>query len=188
MIFSAPMIKALLANRKSQTRRIIKSPRWAPMDLDDADGREAALKRCPHGNIGEHLWVRETFVTGTMNGGDRRWVRYRATDAAEVPEETKWTTPIYMPRWASRLNLKITNRQIQRVQDIQDWEVRCEGLEVGADGYSMRVPGLDSAFTGPKMAFAIGWDHINGSGAWERNDWVWVISFTTIPLAATPEV
>ena len=137
IIFSAPMIRALLDSRKSQTRRLITS-QWANVKMHHEAG-----ERCL-------LWVRESFSPrikpqDATDGQGRVWY---ATDSG-WGDEIKWKTSIHMPRWASRLTLELTDVRLQRLQDISEGDAVAEGTtrkpKVGGwgkqnDGWSMDWP------------------------------------------------
>lgn len=129
IIFSAPMVRALLAGRKTQTRRLIK-PKTGPMEPGDilvswpADSfiRQGAKFRPPYAP-GDRLYVREAWAKDDLipNG-----VRYVATDA--IHELRKKRPSIHMPRWASRLWLEVTEVRVQRLQDISEADAIAEGI------------------------------------------------------------
>lgn len=147
ILFSAPMVRALLEGRKTQTRRLIKGipkrslehdKRWyanvlppsgsLPDEWSWWDGPPHGqsiyhLWKCPYGIPGDLLWVRETFAH-TTNFPPA--VRYYATD--DVHELRKKRPAIHMPRWASRLTLEITDVRVERLQDISDADAAAEGI------------------------------------------------------------
>lgn len=208
IIFSGPMVRALLEGRKTQTRRAIKRVAdFGPVTefgASDTPGYEfhfrdqrglwndckdfAVLSRCPYGQQGDYLWVRETWdAPKTWTAGyagnevvdgwyfDRGKVIYRATDACQGPWD-KWRPSIHMPRWASRLTLRITDVRVERVQEITNDDAINEGaLE------SVEIPYVGSMTCDQaREAFRLLWNYINGTGAWDRNQWVWVLSFEII--------
>jgi len=129
ILFSGPMIRAILAGRKTQTRRVAKLTgagrvkeagshrNWHLADPD-------AVKACPYGTPGDRLWVRETFC----DTGCQRAV-YRADTAVENWKYRIWRPSIYMPRWASRITLEITDVRLERLQDISEADAAAEGVE-----------------------------------------------------------
>jgi hypothetical protein len=74
-----------------------------------------------------------------------------------------------MPRWASRLTLEITDVRVERVQDISFGDVEREGVRPA-----------DSKSLNHVIAFSELWDETNGAGAWDRNDWVWCLTFRKV--------
>ena len=201
IIFSAPMVRAILDGRKTQTRRVVKltdsgrvkepgSPRnW---HLDDPE----AVMACPYGVPGDRLWVRETWCPGSATPlgigllpcigpahlGDK--IAYRATDDYGG-DDPPWRPSIHMPRWASRITLEIVSVRVERVQDISEEDALAEGaLEfdspttfVDHGMQSVYFPGMGYA----PAAFIDLWESINAKRApWESNPWVWAIEFRRI--------
>lgn len=204
ILFSAPMVQALLAGRKTQTRRITKpNPPFAEGDnitCQWAVGNE----KCPYGKPGDLLWVRETWqVRGFAFGKPISETRiaapsafhYRATDdGAWKPYWGKWRPSIFMPRWASRLTLAITDVRLERLQDICEDDARAEGLAaISKDGGRTvkfgipdrdGLPGSDNDgwdwsqwCIDPRAAYFTLWDKINGDSAHLTNPFVWVLTF-----------
>jgi hypothetical protein len=149
ILFSAPMVRAILEGRKTQTRRVVKNQ-------VRRDGYT-----CPYGKPGDVLWVRETWCGDRFNG-----VGYRATDAQSGP----WKPSIFMPRWASRITLEITDVQVERVHDINECDIVAEGIPFPTDRYVSYEELL--------AAFRDLWDSINGKTyPWASNPWVWALTF-----------
>jgi len=179
------MVRAILAGRKSQTRRVIKPQ---PECGSDAE-------RSPYGVPGDRLWVRET-LRGAVTGAA---VRYAADSCpifrdGETPDVWPWQRPIlssiFMPRWASRITLAVTGVRVQRVQEITEGDALSEGVVRWDHGplapmfypsperTSDNALGYDSAVN----AYGELWDAVNakrGHG-WETNPWVWAITFRRI--------
>lgn len=205
ILFSAPMIHAILEGRKTQTRRVIRPSRcvraggfyndrwlvrphpeggfWA---TDGGQGMKPLLGcgggfPCPYGVPGDTLWVRETFVSGTMNGGRDRWVRYRADDPTDLPPDTKWKPSIFMPRWASRITLEVAGVRVEQIQDISESDAIAEGITDPAEIDHLRkmTEAVGLQYCPHKMAYSELWDELNderGFG-WDANPWVFVIEF-----------
>lgn len=187
ILFSAPMVRAILAGTKTQTRRAMKpQPHEDRMRLEvglyhptviDRHGDEQPGEEkfgawtedgeqgwvCPYGQPGDRLWVREAFQRA---GGDSGWW-YRATDAAADlghSPVSHWRPSIHMPRAASRITLEITGIRVERLQDISDADVAAEGISTGtADCMVWHYKKL--------------WESINGAGSWDANPLVWVVEF-----------
>lgn len=192
IIFSAPMVKAILEGRKSMTRRIVKPQpeyresksllghyaTWANgWNIDDPIGLKAFVDGCPYGGPGDRLWVKETFM------GTKDCLSYRATDPRQVIEFgfDRWTPSIYMPRWASRITLEIVSVRVERVKEISEEDADKEGF--GGDFPHRIFPELfnpDCGHLSMQECFAALWESIHGPGSWERNDWVWVIEFRRV--------
>lgn len=150
---------------------------------------------CPYGRSGDLLWVREAFQPLLEDGCDFRssdWetghgyaLGYVATDGVvdyldQNDNITSRCKPsIHMPRWASRLTLRITDVRVQRLQEISEADARAEG---GPPSHpSIDRVSKDLGFTDfPRSWFAQLWDSINGDGAWNANPFVWAISFDVI--------
>ena len=194
ILFSGPMVRALLAGRKTQTRRVVRLDgnsddfgfvRWQDGYPDGARPvfdicGEVFSRRCPYGQAGDRLWVRETWQCvspGPLRDwpgiGDQRPRKvshlnrscvtiYRAD--GEMPGDERWQPSIHMPRWASRLTLEITGVRVERLHDISEADAIAEGCD-SADGFREL------------------WGSINGDGAWDANPWVWVVVFRQVPEA-----
>lgn len=141
---------------------------------------------CPYGKPGDLLWVRETWCLEEPPHIPS--VHYRADGEHVVlddgdgftavnkdgSEKSPWRPSIHMPRWASRITLRITDVRVERLQDIREDDARAEGCDpvIHEDG------AIDCGTR--KTTFARLWNRINGPGAWEANSWVWVISFERV--------
>jgi hypothetical protein len=163
ILFSGPMVRAILEGRKTQTRRVQRMPGSFPSG-------------CPYGQPGDLLWVRETFAKRYADAerDPTDGIMYRADGGCVI--EPRWTPAIHMPRWASRLTLRITDVRVQRVQDINEEDVWSEGVicrcDVGQSEY-------DQCGLSPAEHFAKLWDSINAKRgySWESNPFCWAISF-----------
>lgn len=149
ILFSAPMVRALLAGTKTQTRRVLKlSPGVAPVP-----GR--VERECPYGQPGDRLWVRETYLAWgrweTRYSAKKRrdeWhfvdmtqeadkvYQYCADGADSFAQDRSGVTPqwwkrpaLFMPRAASRLLLEVTGVRVERLQEISDADAIAEGIE-----------------------------------------------------------
>lgn len=187
--------------------------------------------RCPYGAPGDLLWVRETVWAESTFDGDG--VRYAADHVWRIIENTQeaseaWcklaqyggddaldnqtnigrrVPSIHMPRWASRITLRITGVRVERLQDISEEDARAEGatMRPACNGFQHRYPGWsmdwskvgkpshfatgaqrgkkapltesDVSLGSAKWAFASLWNTINGVDAWDDNPWVWALSF-----------
>jgi hypothetical protein len=198
ILFSAPMVQAILEGRKSQTRRVM-NPQPTAHFTTDIDywtsgkysgelGKEPLTS--PYGQPGDRLWVRETWA---YFGGeeyfyqkDRLATFYRATWESEraqhfpragldyVPGD-RWRPSIHMPRWASRITLELTKVRVERVNEISEADVRAEGIQVVGYG------DYPDQFSGKHLYQEL-WDKFNGEReggkyAWAANPWVYVLEF-----------
>jgi hypothetical protein len=80
-----------------------------------------------------------------------------------------------MPRWASRITLEITGIKVERLQDITDADAIAEGV-----GPFANIQTIDCETESPRRTFKGLWESINGTGSWDSNPWLWVISFRRI--------
>lgn len=230
IIFTTESVKAILEGRKTQTRRtaglefINRRPEiWVLGGLHDGIALfdiKAELDRsldpslpihnlqrikCPYGQAGDRLWVRETWSTE---------IRYNHLKPSEIPNTAKifyWAdgfnsfglpieeecfmnkrSPLFMPRWASRITLEITDIRVERLQEITEEDAKAEGTQLFHVGrFEPYIPvwsvwsmnGYPSSLIGdtPRDAFRFFWDSLNAKRGygWETNPWVWVISFAT---------
>ena len=111
-------------------------------------------------------------------------MRYEVDAELATAVSTNWRTPIFMPRWASRIPLEITNVRVERLQEIGEADAIAEGVRELRDGsgtYAGREGprNLVTPWETAKEAFADGWDSINAKRGypWSSNVWVWVIEF-----------
>ena len=211
IIFSGPMVNAILAGRKTQTRRAVKvsachrfnvteiNGRWWYHDecQDPLDGNEL---RCPYGVIDDHLWVRETWLklrrhhrhdttkpddwlVSWVNKPRRNSCAYRADETAESERcrlelgYKKWSPPIHMPRWASRITLEVVSVRVERLHEITEVDARAEGVEMCAHFAKAQY---GHPLQPHRTAFAWLWALIHGRGSWCTNPWVWVVSFQRV--------
>ena len=200
ILFSAPMVRAVLKGSKTQTRRVWKLPRgcsWyaghggeAAGMVQDDDGPawwHVSEQRCPYGQPGDRLWVREAWRAlrrfDSMPPLDIEWrsmVAYEADtptgDYRQAPHGRmgKLRPPIHMPRWASRITLEVTGVRVERLQDISSEDSLAEGIYPTSTGL---YPGS------PRAAYRNLWEEINGPGSWDTNPWVWVVEFRRLDVA-----
>ncbi|MGQ3820309.1 hypothetical protein [Pseudomonas alliivorans] len=189
ILFSAPMVRAILSGQKTVTRREVKKP--AALDCLAAGFEPAFLALpgnadlCPYGKPGDRLWVREAFGLQVRHygGGTGEHIVYRASNpdaiyckSAEGREyPVKWKPSIHMPRHSCRILLEITDVRVERLQDISRSDIRTEGLEC--------PPELASDDVSPNYrdwypaAWRDLWQSINGAESWNANPWVWVVEF-----------
>ena len=190
IIFSAPMVRALLDGRKTQTRRVLKP---LPRRTIFFDPKTAVLDQFqePPYAPGDRLWVREAFSYELLdvdrNGFMPPW--YWADGNPESGDFTRPKPSIHMPRWASRLTLLVTDVRVQRLQEISDDDARAEGIEPlkSGRGYydptvshdqSRSIVRFGQYYSLATHAFSALWDSIHGPDAWDANPWVAAISFT----------
>lgn len=202
ILFSAPMVRALLAGTKTQTRRVVKYQ--APDLVDDdgwplvdrsIDGIGYVRGACPYGQPGDWLWLRESFMpiplAAAPGPSQTPWsIVYAAGGQTELLAPSsynpalynyeRWTPSIHMPRWASRITLEITGVRVERLQDISEADALWEGIERHADGNGLHTEDGMHYSDDPRESFASLWEYINGHDSWDANPWVWVIEFKRI--------
>ena len=193
ILFSAPMVRAILAGSKTQTRRAVKGNALNWLNDVGFTPEFVAMPenhQCPYGQPGDRLWVREAFSGPRCEEEfpPRSW--YEADNiwywADGNPDAGDWTRPrpsIHMPRWASRILLEITAVRVERLQAISETDALAEGVIEGNGDFSgcFSVPGTQAmSGTTAKECYARLWDQINGAGSWAANPWVWVVEFRRV--------
>lgn len=166
ILFTAPMVRALLDRRKTQTRRIAKDAGAAHRS---SSRRVGTLPANPYGCAGDRLWVKETWSTqpewddvkpSELNAAQLGTVCYHADGA----KGGKTRSSLFMPREASRILLEIVQTRTERLQDIDHADALAEGMS-----------GTDAVADYARL-----WDRINGQGSWVSNPLVWVLTFRRI--------
>ena len=183
ILFSGPMVRAILEGRKTMTRRVVKPGEMlTPAQVErEVNGGTGAI-RCPYGKPGDRLWVRETIELRTILGNNFPSPVYVADGSHVVVDGGKKasnhafirrrvTPSIHMPRWASRITLEVTGVRVERLQDISEADAKAEGSPLAACGAPQ-----DGSH---KAGFADIWASIHGT-AWDANPFVWVIEFRRV--------
>ncbi|MDP3351857.1 MAG: hypothetical protein Q8S92_22965 [Hydrogenophaga sp.] len=213
--FKGAMVRALLAGTKTQTRRVVKpepvrmadglpygnGPAWAHAEPG------SVLMRCPYGQRGDRLWVREAWrvssrwdalpprdlFPGTMTvaydaGGhaanyENGW-EIRSEDEPMTGWRGKLRPGMFMPRWASRITLEVTGVRVERLQDISKADAIAEGIEAdvqpGDPAPLWRNYRTGNTTICPIHSYETLWESINGLGSWDANPWVWVVEFKRV--------
>lgn len=177
--FKAPMVRAILNGRKTQTRRII-DPQPTTSLVQGVECPEfwSAGKfrlKCPYGQRGDLLWVKETY-TLTQHGKPVYRADSRDADGflwgsvAADPKGVKWKPSIFMPRRLSRIALEITGLLVDRLQYISNADCWEEGM----------CDDTNPESKASRKWFSELWESINGPGSWDANPWVWVIEFRRV--------
>lgn len=190
ILFSTPMVYAILDGRKTMTRRVVKpQPQKVLENTIWFDGNSGKWKPwvTPYGRIGDILWVRETWQETTwMSKDDENYgYIYKASengkDWEENTENWKWKPSIFMPREACRIKLRITDIRIERLNRISEKDAKAEGVEPLENGYKQYIKTRLDKVTGyASYSFMTLWESINGNGSWEKNPYVWVIVFERV--------
>lgn len=210
ILFNGEMVRAIFDGRKTQTRRVLKCKKPIVKVYDASQlepdifmvDHEDIYKchpqslidhshiKCPFGQTGDRLWVRERFCRDVESGG---WL-YRATERSHVilddgdgcsaerkdgSERSPWKPSIHMTREASRITLEITDVRVQRLQDISDADAKHEGYPADRDaiGGTSKIDAW--------LWFRSRWQSINGTESWDANPWVWVVEFKHLKEAQT---
>lgn len=192
ILFSAPMVRAILDGRKTQTRRVIKPQpgpgvnAFTPAEVNAAWQEGWIPVKCPYGDSGDRLWVRENFaivpasayrmsegVQQTINPNDRDMAAiYAAGWDRSIP---RWKPSIHMPHWASRITLEITDVRVERLNDISEADAIAEGCK------GLNCPPDHEGDVSPQEEFRDLWQSINAAKhPWSSNPWVWVIAFKRV--------
>jgi hypothetical protein len=183
ILFSTPMVQAILDGRKTQTRRVIKiddaPENWkisiAGTSIVRTEPYDVKLPRYAAGDI---LWVRETW-SKDENGEYVYRTNYGTTeDDSFPPSMFKWKPSIHMPREAARIFLRVTNVSVERLQEITVDDCRLEGccssdcLQTGPHSPDCKCDTL----------FYNVWNDISAKRGygWDKNPWVWVVKFERI--------
>jgi hypothetical protein len=219
IIFSAPMVRAILAGKKTQTRRVVKpqppeilaayAPKvyWPARDRHmthgDPDGaaylqferpgdydgahvmRGGFGFRCPYGQPGDRLWVRETFAIVPRTAyrcsrGVQQVLRPDDDHDAAIYRAGwdrsnggfRWRPSVHMPGWASRITLEVTGVRVERLQKISEADAIAEGVTAG------KYRGLERAVA---LTYSDLWEQMHGPSSWAANPWVWVVEFKRLP-------
>lgn len=155
---------------------------------------------CPFGAVGDRIWVRETFqgplfdyekmesyLEDSSKFEKPEFCQY-AADGKPAPEyydaddnlHCGWRPSIHMPRWASRINLEITDVRVERLNDISQEDAQAEGMELTGWRPTYSDPDSGGEVCTPYDNFAQLWSSIYGEESWQGNPWVWVIEFKRI--------
>lgn len=211
ILFSGPMVRALLDGSKTQTRRVCKPAAnlSAVVEVPDPAERGQVYNgshfgdedgevqfACPYGGRGDRLWVRESF-SGPHHREHSPPRDWHSMDEIHCwadgnPEAGDWTKPrpgMFMPRWASRITLEVVSVRVERLQAISEADAIAEGIEQRP----CAVPntrlwrnydpsnGWTPSVAIPQNSYRSLWEVINGADAWAPNPWVWAVEFRRLP-------
>ena len=209
ILFSAPMVRAILEDRKTVTRRALKPqlPTGWEFGLMEAGIKIGSIEsphpkrgkvgvfirketspgawvtdviRCPYGKPGERLWVRETWARYNIDQ-DNLSTAYRATTPDDWPADGRWRPSIHMPRWASRILLEVTGLRVERLQDVTPDQAIAEGVDADICRQHLETSPTRHILKECELhGFAGLWESINSGGSWDANPWVWVVEFRRI--------
>ena len=203
ILFSGPMVKAILEGRKTQTRRVVKWPDWVTAQDQEKlihqtpptglafyeDGPPVKRLTCPYGQPGDRLWVRESFQPLLVEGVKWRDSNYK-TGVGYAPNYVA-TSPVIefmdcghddeiTPRVTPSIFMPRWASRITleitgvRVQRLQEISIE----DALAEGIT------HSTFNAPRVEYQWLWDSINAKSGldWNKNPFVWAISFRRIGL------
>ncbi|MBC7847234.1 MAG: hypothetical protein H7Y10_12155 [Flavobacterium sp.] len=180
ILFSTPMVQAILEGRKTQTRRIVKYPLQLKGWLVSIGESEnpPPIEFCPY-EVGDVLWVRETFAEWPK-------VMFQYKASTHIGSEIgKWKPSIFMPKEACRIFLKLKQIRVERLQDISEEDAIAEGVisffnplfqETRFKDYMISYSECREA----SRSFCSLWESINGLNSWNQNPFVWVYEFEQI--------
>ena len=189
ILFSGPMVRAILDGRKTMTRRVVKPQPTHYCDSDkcwqwkgyswnevihkpdcriDWRGEEKPIPFYE----GLRLWVRETWKPVFEPDTGFVGVEFAAGGMPEddrnagalIDGRDRWRPSIHMPRWASRITLEITGVRVERLQDISEEDANAEGI---IDGGCLNCGEPEPC-------------NCNRPGSWDANPWVFVIEFRRV--------
>ena len=186
MLFSTDMVQALIAGRKTQTRRILKVKGCKPFVPDNSWDLET-IKQWnkdyhPYGKPGDLIWVRETFKKAPEECTWKRF-SYKADYNSHLAELGKWKPNIHMPKVAARIWLQVESVGVERLQVITEVDAIAEGVSryprSPIYGYLNYMHPETYTLTA-LSSFETLWLSINGLDSWDANPWVWVVKFKVV--------
>jgi len=203
ILFSAPMVRAILAGTKTQTRRTVKPQTLLRRPITDAGfgflvgGRDY---RSSYGQPGDRLWVKETWRTDFILDSyaprelaETQPIKFDADGESTGIVAFEWgkvRQSIFMRRWMSRITLEIVSVRVERLNEISEADARAEGIEEVPDNSPFcGKPGwrdysgdglLPFDYDKPQASYRTLWESINGPGSWAANPWVWVVEFRRV--------
>lgn len=201
ILFSGPMVRAILEGRKTQTRRVVKpqptgfwngtnlrSHTFVGLVTTESNTPRDHCWNSPYGQTGDRLWVRETWTI--RNAGPRVSTKPEAwpngwpqvTHVADChPKDNIWNKrpSIFMPRWACRLVIEVTAVRVERLQQISEKDALAEGIKQWTGGRWKCAEQDGMAHESPAAAYRCLWDSLNAKRGfgWGLNPWVWVVEF-----------
>lgn len=194
ILFSTPMVQAILEGRKTQTRRTtglyevnIRPSDWECYGtttikqinngkvtehfgvwFEDVNSPHRGTDaKCPYGQPGDVLWVRETWLLR-----DKYNRYYYKADNASPFAYWRWRPSIHMPKAAARIWLRVADVRVERLQSITQEDAKAEGVK-----YHPPFAVQD---------FFNLWRTINGLESLEANPWVWVVTFEVLSTTGNP--
>lgn len=179
------------------TERKVPSKPWVQSDASWANGIKnvtvAMARFCPYGVVGDRIWVRETFALVKEIGleDETSWETWKGPLPKEHPEGWvlefrategalggPWRSPRFMPRWASRITLELTDIRVERIRKISADDMRAEGTTCALD-----YPGMTHCHCMPcvslRQRHMTKWNNVNSKRGypWSMDPFVWVLEF-----------
>lgn len=199
MLFSSEMVRAILGERKTQTRRLARDCRidshgnaWQGkwnfgQDVWGKPHVDRWKKPC---NVGDHIYVRETW--GVLNDKHHRYCylvdsQYPQGRSRQQLVGNRWRPSIHMPKAAACIWLEVTDVRIERLQDISEKDAIAEGIDMESEFASLCIDLETAPYSNDLVrnsaaitVFKKLWESTCGS--WDANPWVWVIEFKQIEV------
>ena len=203
IIMGAESVRAILEGRKTVTRRVVTGNALKMLTICTP---EVVARDLSPWQVGDRLWVKESFTPIPQDvypkkDGTNTWgiqysdysVRYGFVAPAGynpmLYNYERMSSPLFMPRWASRINLEVVSRRIERLQDITEEDAILEGI---SGDFAYECNGWVPSYTDPDSggsadyiaAYRTLWDSLNAKRGypWESNPWVWVVSFKVVKV------
>jgi len=194
ILFSTPMVQAILAGNKTMTRRVIKpQPTFVnqvynyALLMEDENKPSKEIKG-PYGQPGDILWVRETWRNISVKPIECPVYDYREyySDKYYGPP-IKWKPSIHMPKAAARIWLEVVSVRVERLNEITAIDAKHEGIgdlfleDCAYDDKYKNIPWNQEEGLAVHQ-FARLWDSINAKRGygWDTNPWVWVVEFKVL--------
>ena len=197
ILFSGPMVRAILVGKKTQTRRAIRYPQRGAFVIEDhgrgwevfqSDNGESSLcndgneypMNCPYGQPGDHLWVRETWGWVGEHHHEDHGSIYWKSDRADWVKSQKWRPSIFMPHWASRIVLYVTDVKVEKLQSMSYTDWVADFCPSSAERESALATFVGDGYRREREKEL--WDSINSKRGfgWDKNPWVWVVGFKRV--------
>ena len=204
ILFSTEMVKAILEGRKTMTRRVVKPQKnqkeWLTDSLlnkaksaiflqggaqiEHPFGGPLTFIKCPYGEPGDLLWVRETWQTAQSN-------TFYLADGEVQSAVFKWRPSIHMPKEAARIWLQVEEVRVERLQAISEEDAIAEGVTSNFNPLFQEwryydYMDIESEWRSAVSSFRSLWYKINGIESWHENPWVWVIKYKVLSTTGKP--
>jgi len=198
IMFKPEMIWAIIEGRKTQFTRVIKpQPKRINDDFDGTwEWKEkghyyddltlaSMLRENARYQVGEVVYIKEAFCPECykIDGVEDACYKIDEYDPESIPTyidclELKWESPLFMPAWAARYFIVITDVEVQKLKDISLPECEAEGFAfMGLDAGCSACDTESHSYFGSRIHFAEYWDSINPKYPWESNPWVFAYTF-----------